>query len=140
MERANSSISCFRADCRLRSDRPDRPGLPAVKEDGQDGTSPVEAIYCRVCEGEVTSRNWKIAVQGSHAHTFFNPAGIVFELGCFKVAPGCRGAGEATSDFTWFAGYVWSFALCRHCNSHLGWFFEKDEHSFFGLIFANIKE
>ena len=88
----------------------------------------------------VTGRDKKIQVSGSHEHTFFNPAGIVFELGCFSAAPGCHRAGRATSDFTWFAGYVWRFALCRNCNSHLGWFFEMGEHSFFGLILAHLKE
>jgi hypothetical protein len=115
-------------------------GRPIVKEEGQEGISPVEAIYCKVCGRAVTGRAHKIAVNGSHTHTFFNPAGIVYELGCFAAAPGCHSAGEATSEFTWFAGYVWRFALCGQCNNHLGWFFETAELSFFGLILANLKE
>jgi hypothetical protein len=135
MEMANSSTYYFRADSTSG-----RPGRPIGKEEEEEETSPNEAIYCRACGGAVTDRDQKIAVHGSHTHTFFNPAGIVFELGCFSAAPGCHSAGEASSEFTWFAGYVWRFALCRQCNSHLGWFFEMGDSSFFGLILANLKE
>lgn len=123
-----------------RSDRPGQQGQPVEKEDEQEETGPIEAIYCKSCGRTVTSKDQKISVHGAHTHTFFNPAGIVFELGCFGVAPGCQNAGEATSDFSWFAGYVWSFALCDRCNSHLGWFFEMGERSFYGLVLANIRE
>lgn len=134
---ANSTNYCFRTDYRRGNGRL---GRPIEKKEGQEETGPLEAIYCKVCGRAVTSRQQKIAIHGSHAHTFFNPAGIVFELGCFSAAPGCYSAGEPSSEFTWFAGYVWSFALCRRCNSHLGWFFEKGESSFLGLILANLLE
>jgi hypothetical protein len=133
----NSTSQCFRADNRQDNSQL---GRPIEKEEGEEGISPAEAICCKVCGRAVTGRDQEIAVHGSHAHTFFNPAGIVFELGCFVTAPGCYSTGEATSEFTWFAGYVWRFALCRRCNSHLGWFFETAESSFFGLILANLKE
>jgi len=100
---------------------------------------PEEAIFCRACGAVVTARRESIEVAGTHTHTFFNPAGIVFELGCFKQAKGCLVAGEPTSDFTWFAGHVWSFALCRSCQSHLGWFYQGDVSSFFGLILPKLQ-
>ena len=135
METANSTSYYFRADIGNL-----QPGQPVEKEQQQEKTSPLEAIYCRACGRAVTSRNQKIEVQGSHRHTFFNPAGIVFELGCYGLARGCQRAGVASSDFTWFAGYSWRYALCRQCRSHLGWFFAKAGHSFFGLISANLIE
>ncbi len=137
VEMAHSSSYCFRVD-----ERQDRgaPGLPAEKNDEQEGIDPARAIFCRACGKAVTSRDRKIAVQGSHAHTFFNPAGIVFELGCFSNAPGCHRAGAASSEFTWFAGHVWRYAVCRGCNGHLGWSFESGEHAFWGLILANLTE
>ncbi len=134
---------CYRADDRRESDRPDRSdpfSRPGGMEEEEESLSPIEAIYCRECGRTVTGRDQKIAVQGSHAHTFFNPAGIVFELGCFSAAPGCHRVGEASSDFTWFAGFFWSCALCSGCNSHLGWFFEMGDRSFYGLILAKIRE
>ena len=137
MEMVNSTTYSFRADNRQGSGQF---GRPIEKDEGEEGVSPVEAIYCKVCGRVVTSKDQKIAVNGSHTHTFFNPAGIVFELGCFGTASGSYSSGEATSEFTWFANYVWRFALCRGCKSHLGWFFETNSSSFFGLILVNLKE
>ena len=108
MEMISSTTYNFRADSTSG-----RPGRPIGKEDEKEESRPSEAIYCRTCGGVVTDKEQKVAVHGSHTHTFFNPAGIVFELGCFSAAPGCHSAGVASSEFTWFAGYVWRFSLCR---------------------------
>jgi hypothetical protein len=135
VETANSTSYWFRDGQGSR-----RFGQPVKKEQKQEDADPVEAIYCRVCGRVVTSRDRKIAVQGAHTHAFFNPAGIVFEVGCYSRAPGCQRAGVVTSDFTWFAGYVWRYALCRQCKSHLGWFFASAGHSFYALILANLIE
>lgn len=115
-------------------------GLPVGQWQRQEEVHPPEAVYCRVCGRSVTSQDRRIAVQGAHSHAFFNPAGIVFEVVCYSVAPGCQRAGAATSNFTWFAGYVWRYALCRQCRHHLGWFFGSAGHSFFGLIPAHLIE
>jgi len=106
----------------------------AVEEVNKSG----EAICCKTCGLPVTSRKQEVSINSSHTHTFFNPAGIVFELGLFKKAPGCMLAGESSFEFTWFAGYSWSFSLCRGCQSHLGWFYSNGENSFFGLILRNL--
>lgn len=135
MEMVNSSTYYFRD-----ASNSGQPGRPIGKEEEEEETRPSEAIHCRSCGGAVTARDQKIVVHGSHTHTFFNPAGIVFELGCFSVAPGCHNAGEPSSEFTWFAGYVWRLAFCKQCSSHLGWFFEMGDASFYGLILANLKE
>jgi len=133
----NSISYYFRVDNRQGDGQSDRP----VKEaEEQKDLLPIEAIFCKACGRTVTGKDQRIAVHGSHAHTFFNPAGIVYELGCFSSAPGCHRAGEATTYFSWFAGYVWRFALCKHCNSHLGWYFEMGESSFYGLILARLTE
>jgi hypothetical protein len=135
VEKENSTIYCLRADNQQGISR-----RPIGEEEEKREVGPIKAIWCRFCGSEVTGTDQKIAVHGSHTHTFFNPTGIVFELGCFSAAPGCRKAGEATSEFTWFAGHVWRIALCRRCNSHLGWFFEKGDQSFYGLILTKIRE
>jgi hypothetical protein len=134
VEIATSSLLFFRAD------RQDRQGRPESEERQERDTRPSEAILCLACGGVVTDREQKISIGGSHAHTFFNPAGIVYELGCFQQAPGCLLAGEATAEFTWFAGHLWRFALCRRCRTHLGWFFEMGEKTFYGLILARLRE
>ncbi|GAB4335496.1 MAG: hypothetical protein Kow0089_05240 [Desulfobulbaceae bacterium] len=78
--------------------------------------------------GQAVSRNER------HEHTFFNPAGIIYEIRCFAAAPGCRVHGRPTGEFTWFPGYTWQYALCATCGDHLGWYFSSGESGFFGLI------
>ena len=75
-----------------------------------------------------------MAVHGTHIHTFFNPAGIVYEICCFRKAEGCAVHGDATAEFAWFAGSHWQYAVCGACQEHLGWFFTTPGESFFGLI------
>lgn len=132
-ENRNSAELLFRVD-HLADE------APTVTAEREQSAEPLNPILCRACGMAVTTRKEKIAVGGSHAHTFFNPAGIVFELGCFRRAPGCRNAGELTSEFTWFAGYLWRFALCSSCRAHLGWFFQGGDDTFYGLILPHLQE
>jgi hypothetical protein len=95
-------------------------------------------IYCRGCLHAVTSSFNSIQVSGRHYHTFPNPLGIVFEIGCFSEANGCTRRGETTSEFSWFPGFSWCFALCSGCRAHLGWHFSSQTADFYGLIMANL--
>ena len=131
----NNEIIALRQDCRKQ-----KRSKPAVTTWSEEDVAPEDGIFCRACGEMVTSRKEIISVSGTHAHTFFNPAGIVFEVGCFKAARGCIVVGEPTTEFTWFAGHVWSYALCRGCQNHLGWFFEGRDSSFFGLILPRLRE
>jgi hypothetical protein len=72
-------------------------------------------------------------------HTFFNPAGIVYEIGCFRNAPGCMTYGPPSLEFAWFSGYSWQVVCCRSCQEHLGWIFYADDE-FFGLIINKLRE
>ena len=96
-----------------------------------------ERVYrCAACRAEVTKPCWGMDVDGERERAFFNPAGIVFRVLCFREAPGAIGFGEASSDFTWFRSYAWRLALCRSCCGHIGWRYEGavDPPVFFGLI------
>lgn len=93
------------------------------------------SIVCRQCLHEITSVSERVEINGGHTHTFANPQGIVFEIGCYRHAWGCGYAGHASAEFTWFAGYVWRIAVCAGCLVHLGWRFSASEGVFFhGLI------
>lgn len=93
------------------------------------------AIVCAACRHPVTSEHLRISVDQRHQHRCVNPQGIVFHIGCFRDAPGCRTVGQPTMEFTWFQGFAWDYALCGACAALLGWRFQSAGRlPFFGLI------
>ena len=98
-------------------------------------------IVCRQCGQRLTRPSERISVSGSHSHTFANPSGLVFEIGCFRMARGCSFIGPPSLEFPWFAGYSWQIATCSTCQAHLGWLFiGQQSHQFFGFILDRLRE
>ncbi len=91
-------------------------------------------LVCRACGYAVAREADRITIDGSHTHTCTNPHGMTFDIGCFRDARGCKAVGPSTDDFTWFAGYAWTVAVCRNCDAHLGWLFRSVADRFYGLI------
>jgi hypothetical protein len=96
-------------------------------------------IVCRTCGQAVTDPEQQMTMDGGFVHAFANPLGQVFEIGCFRQAPGCAAASAASTDFTWFAGYAWQVGICVSCAGHLGWIFIAGSHRFFGLILERLR-
>lgn len=96
--------------------------------------------YCRVCRYPVARHADRRTVAGSIDHHFSNPAGQVFHIVCLGQAEGCRVDGSPTTEWTWFAGHAWRYALCRNCGEHLGWHYTGGDSSFFGLILNKLVE
>jgi hypothetical protein len=115
-----------------------RPPLPT--EDSDTHPTPEKGdLYCKGCQTKITNENQIIVMGGKNQQTFFNPTGMVFQISCFKEAPGCQTVGLPSSDFSWFSGYKWQIAHCHHCLTHLGWFFTHPQNPpFFGLILARL--
>jgi hypothetical protein len=103
-------------------------------------TVPDRGIRCGACGFLITSRKEQCSRDGKHLHTFFNPAGIVYEIGCFSNAPGCLVYGPHSREFAWFAGYSWQICYCNECVEHLGWYFTTGDNAFFGLIVNRLQE
>jgi hypothetical protein len=100
-----------------------------------------ELILCRQCHQTIAKPTDRIVIQGAHRHTFANPHGIVFEIGCFRSIKGCGYAGVASDDFSWFAGYSWRVCFCTMCLTHLGWMFSRTGLDiFYGLILDRLIE
>jgi len=100
-----------------------------------------DRILCRECGHPITSPRDRVTIQGSHAHTFANPAGILYEIGCFRTAAGCAHVGPATPEWSWFAGYCWRVALCAACFTHLGWLYQgRGRDAFHGLILNRLAQ
>jgi hypothetical protein len=95
-------------------------------------------ILCRRCGQEITLAEYAVTISGRHEHTFTNPAGVTFQIGCFSIAAGCAVYGAPVLEFTWFPGFAWSVCLCANCMLHLGWFYQSIEEGFFGLITTNL--
>jgi hypothetical protein len=92
-------------------------------------------LCCFNCGSAITSDKQRISIGDCHEHTFVNPGGYVFHIGCFREAPGCLQVGESTTENSWFSGYAWNYALCASCYTHLGWMYHAEgKESFYGLI------
>ncbi|MCU0693499.1 MAG: cereblon family protein [Polyangiaceae bacterium] len=100
----------------------------------------VPELVCVACRHAITSRDARVEVAGAHRHTFANPNGIVYCIGCFSRAPGCLSVGRLSTEFPWFAGFAWQVAVCGRCSAHLGWGFRSADRGFHGLILDRLVE
>jgi hypothetical protein len=108
---------------------------PPVEDiDPEELSERQKALTCAACAQPITSDKHRTSVGDNFQHTVVNPAGILFEIGCFAQAQGCREVGPESDDFSWFRGYVWQVAVCSQCRAHLGWRFWSSENVFYGLI------
>lgn len=128
----------------MKDDATKRVVTPAIRP-MTDGTSDFETageqtILCGRCLQKVTSPDMAVAVNGRHLHHFTNPAGIAFWIRCFSRATGLVILGMPEKEHTWFPGYGWSVAFCTSCSLHLGWFYQSEDNTFFGLIRDNLVE
>jgi len=112
------------------------PGRRPEASDSFDGDS----LLCRRCGQQITSGSQCISVDSAHEHTFANPEGIIFLIGCFGHVQGCQFSGEPTAQWSWFKGYQWRVTYCAECNLHLGWRFISGDHSFYGLVLRNLSK
>jgi len=114
-----------------------------AKEQAQDradtGATDDEALRCAACDHRITERAYRHEMAGAHEHSFVNPAGFAFRIGCFVAAPGCAHVGAASDAFSWFPGWRWQIAVCGRCHGHLGWIFRLGGDQFHGLILAALR-
>jgi hypothetical protein len=128
---------------RQPGEEPGRGQTPDFEVAEQDAELPEEEAYivCRQCRQAITRSEERFSIQGAHRHTFANPHGLVFEIGCFKHTVGCGYAGQTSDEFTWFAGYRWRICFCSSCLTHLGWLFTSTGgDAFHGLILERLLE
>ncbi len=124
--------------CKPPSDKPSDDVV--IKSEKKFGILKGQVILCENCGHVVTGPEQVITVNDHHRHTFLNPEGLVFQLGCFSHAEGCAIEDESTLENTWFAGFTWSISICSNCMVHLGWFYQKNDHHFFGLILDRLTD
>jgi hypothetical protein len=121
-------------------DQPENSGQDADLEPTEADGGKRGHLVCAACRYRVTGQSDRIAVKDQHEHTYVNPGGFVYHIGCFARAPGCTMVGGPSTELTWFAGYAWVIANCRGCSRHLGWQFLSDSSHFFGLVLDRLAE
>ena len=114
------------------------PAAPQVDTGFEARSLPARVLACARCSHAIARPESRVSRGGAHVHTRLNPAGFVYEFGCFAEAEGCRLEGPATLEHTWFPGHAWRIALCASCGGHLGWRFEGPEGAWFGLILERL--
>ena len=123
----------------LKTAPPDPGRTPQDAPEDTTAVADERRVLCRECLHPVTREEDRTEIHGAHQHTFANPSGIVFTIGCFRSADGCGAAGSPTDEFTWFAGFSWRVAVCTACLSHLGWRFDSASGAaFWGLILDHL--
>lgn len=110
----------------------------AVDTSTEPTTQKDDTIHCRACTFPITRGRWAIERHGAFEHRFRNPAGWSFQVGCYAKAPGAQAAGDPTSEDSWFAGYLWNYAVCGKCGAHLGWWYIGPA-AFAGLIVTRLQ-
>lgn len=116
-----------------------KPGESAQNDPDEAIHDGSQKILCRECGHVITRLSERTEAAGGHEHTFANPAGILFQIGCFKHAEGCGYVGSATAEWSWFPGYLWRVAVCAKCFTHIGWYYlGEGRQSFHGLIFSRL--
>lgn len=124
---------------RERGDKP-ATGSSILADDQAEHEEKAERVLlCKQCDAGIAKEKDRASRAGKHLHTFFNPAGIVYEIGCFSRASGCYVDGPLSNEFSWFADYSWQISFCGACSKHLGWFFSSGDDTFFGLIVNRLR-
>ena len=124
-----------------------RPVLLDRERDRRSSPKPVSdrvrtderGLVCVVCGHHISDEEHRIEMSGAHEHTFVNPHGFDYRIGCFNAAPGCIHLGPNESAFSWFPGWTWQVAACARCRAHLGWIYRNGSEQFHGLILAAIR-
>jgi hypothetical protein len=113
---------------------------PAPDLGEEEATGPPIVLACARCQQRLTTSGDRVARAGAHAHTFTNPEGLRFRIGCFKAAAGTTTASAPTEYWSWFPGYAWQVEQCAACGAHLGWLFTASSDHFHGFILDRLVE
>ena len=113
--------------------------------------SPVKGIsgngaktyQCAGCRGLITHSDRLLRIHASDRHFFLNPAGAECDFYTFSDCPGAVVHRAATEVHTWFPGYRWRMAFCRHCGQHLGLHYEavstfERPREFWGILVSHL--
>jgi len=96
--------------------------------------APPEVWACARCREPITTEAERTERSGSREHTFMNPHGFCFRVGCFADARSLRPEGGWSAEWSWFPPCEWQVQHCARCGQHLGWLFRAPDRRFYGLV------
>ena len=125
----------------LRESPDHAPTATTSPDDDPTATNRGRKLLCRGCRALITTTDMRTRIHGKHEHVFANPAGYMYQIGCFATAPGCSHEGSPSWEFTWFQGHTWQIAVCRGCNALMGWRFRTPlGEGFHALVLTHLVE
>ena len=95
-------------------------------------------LACACCFEPITTEADRVEVGGALEHTFMNPHGFCFRIGCFTSAQALVPEGEWSDEWSWFPPCAWQVQQCARCREHLGWMFRGPGRLFYGLVLARL--
>jgi hypothetical protein len=104
----------------------------------KDFEEPADLVCARCAEPVTSDAEW-MEVGGARQHTFANPHGFFFRIGCFARARALQARGLWSDEWSWFPPCSWQIRVCARCDEHLGWAFRSEARSFFGLILDRLR-
>ena len=115
---------------------------PSEDLDSEDVEDTESALRCASCD-TVISHTHHLFHRDEHG-IYANPQGHVFEIVTVSSVENLQTHGQATTEFTWFAGYAWQIVSCGTCRRHLGWCFlavhsDTQPAVFWGLLRNQLK-
>ncbi len=107
------------------------------------GGNGAKVYQCIASGGMITYADRLLRIGTASRHLFINPAGVECDFHTFYSCPGAVAHGPATEAHTWFPGYRWRMAFCRHCGQHLGWHYEAVSafvrpNQFWGILASHL--
>uniref|UniRef100_A0A2A4K2N0 Protein cereblon n=2 Tax=Heliothis virescens TaxID=7102 RepID=A0A2A4K2N0_HELVI len=79
-------------------------------------------LCCSSCMTQIARREHIFAMSSEGVHSnYTNLGGYMHDLLTVRTATNVRAAGAASEEYSWFPGYAWTVAHCRHCAAHVGW-------------------
>ncbi|CAH1390746.1 unnamed protein product [Nezara viridula] len=76
---------------------------------------------CRAVIGKQTDC-FAMSIEGAQG-TYVNPEGYHHDTLTLLKVENVIPISAPSTHFSWFPGYAWSIAVCRHCQKHVGWQF-----------------
>ena len=112
------------------------PKVGSAQPEGEQRHSPAEppVLACGRCHEAITTEGDWLDTGGAREHTFANPHGFCYRIGCFAAARALEPRGGWSDEWSWFPPCAWQVQECARCHDHLGWLFRSPERRFYGLV------